>query len=458
MRLAGDYIYIDDNVHVEPIELPVTVKNGNSYVNLETTTPVIGVNYTVDKGIGKVAPGQSRLERRPTVPMVEPVAWAFDPFTTTPYTERLNNSGDNIISPSWFTLGEKGLITNKAISPAYVQTYKDRKYQVWPLLTNKFDPKFTNAILKTPELWKTYAQQLAQYAYIYGFDGYNFDFENIYYKDSTNLTNFVDYLSNTLHSYNIKTSIDVTGYSDSPDWSMVYDRKALSKSVDYVVLMAYDETWASSTTAGPVASYPWVKQHVTAMIKEVPPNKLVLGIPFYMRIWTVTDGKAKGKTLQIKDTSSYYTKYKNQIQWNDKLKADYLKIPISGAPTRTDLPNTNVGTNTTTTTNNTGVTSNISTTTDTVIPTNEGNVNDKGTVNNSNKSTAVVKTKTVVEEIWFENNKSLSYKLDLVKEYNLAGFAAWRKGFEDTSTLELIQKAQMRKEETNTTLTKDVKK
>ena len=102
------------------------------------------------------------------------------------------------------------------------------------------------AFLADQSVWKKYAHNLVQYAYIYGFDGYNFDFENIDYADRDRLTAFVAYLSNHLHQYNIKTSIDVTGYSDSPEWSLVYNRSAFSNSVDYVVLMAYDETWAKS--------------------------------------------------------------------------------------------------------------------------------------------------------------------------------------------------------------------
>ena len=35
-----------------------------------------------------------------------------------------------------------------------------------------------------------YAHNLVQYAYIYGFDGYNFDFENIDYADRDRLTAF----------------------------------------------------------------------------------------------------------------------------------------------------------------------------------------------------------------------------------------------------------------------------
>ena len=257
----------------------------------------------------------------------------------------------------------------------YVNDYKSKGYHVWPLITNRFDPGFTSGILADQSVWKKYAHNLVQYAYIYGFDGYNFDFENIDYADRDRLTAFVAYLSNHLHQYNIKTSIDVTGYSDSPEWSLVYNRSAFANSVDYVVLMAYDETWAKSTTAGPVASYPWVRNHTEKMLSEVPSQKLVLGVPFYMRLWHDTNGYAKGETLAMKNTGSYFANYKDKMTWDDRLKLYYLSIPTGSGSDR----------------------------------------------------------------IWFEDNTSLGLKLDLVKELQLGGFAAWRKGFEDESTIAMIQ-------------------
>ena len=77
--------------------------------------------------------------------------------------------------------------------------------------------------------------------------------------------------------------------------------------------MAYDETWAKSTTAGPVASYPWVRDHAEKMLQEVPSHKLVLGIPFYTRIWHESGGVARGETLAIKNESSYFTNYTHRI-------------------------------------------------------------------------------------------------------------------------------------------------
>ena len=43
-------------------------------------------------------------------------------------------------------------------------------------------------------------------------------------------------------------------------------------------------------------------------------------------------------------------------------------------------------------------------------------------------------------EIWIENEDSLKEKLKLISKYKLAGFAAWRWGFENDETWSLIGK------------------
>ena len=254
---------------------------------------------------------------------------------------------------------------------------------MWPLVTNRFDPDFTSKVLKNKSGWSVYAKEFALYALLYGFDGYNFDFENIHYADRAALTAFVKYLSEELHRYGLYTSIDVTGYSDSGNWSKVYDRKELGKAVDYVVLMAYDETWASSTSAGPVASYPWVEKHADLLANEVKADKIVLGIPYYTRIWSVSTnadgsavkGGAKGRTLSIRDARAYLADYADKVVWNDDLRLYYLEF-ADGL--------------------------------------------------------------RMSKRIWFEEERSLSYKLYLAKERGFAGFAAWRKGFEDDAAREVI--------------------
>lgn len=45
----------------------------------------------------------------------------------------------------------------------------------------------------------------------------------------------------------------------------------------------------------------------------------------------------------------------------------------------------------------------------------------------------------IAHSVWFENDKSISYKLDLVNSYNLSGIAIWRLGLENTDYFNMIK-------------------
>ena len=391
VTLSDGTIHMDPNGQTEPLAL--------NYVKRSSIVKDINGNETKSTKEGNFVDTTAFKLLMDGMPLPKarilknPVAWAFDPLTTEANPSLMHEGGTNIMSPSWFVLQSNGLKASPRISTDYVRTYRDKGYQVWPLVTNQFDPSFTASILgqSGSGLWATYAQQLVQYALAYGFEGYNFDFENIHESHRDQLSHFVAYLSDYLHQYGIYTSIDVTGYSTSEYWSRVYDRPALSKSVDYVVHMAYDEVGHSSPTAGPVASYPWVRKQTEQMLGEVPANKLVLGIPFYTRIWTESYGRAQSKTLTIADSRNYLKAFEDHVVWNDQLKGYTLTIPSQGLVKK-----------------------------DPRIP----------LILNHQSGT--------VQKIWFEDNKSLEEKLALVNELQLAGFAAWRKGFEDKDINDMI--------------------
>ena len=63
-------------------------------------------------------------------------------------------------------------------------------------------------------------------------------------------------------------------------------------------------------------------------------------------------------------------------------------------------------------------------------------------------------------KIWIENEKSLDKKINLVEKYNLAGVAAWRKGFEKPEVWQLLEEKLNSKvpEETTTCIKKPKKK
>lgn len=150
---------------------------------------------------------------------------------------------------------------------------------------------------------------------MYKLDGINIDFENVYTADKQNLTQFVREMTPLLHEQGLVVSIDVTPKSGTEMWSLFYDRPALAQTVDYMMVMAYDEHWAKRPEGRLGRISPWVEKTVQVLPQEekVPASKLVLGIPFYTRLWTeeMKDGKTKVSSRAIfMDTSKRIMKEK----------------------------------------------------------------------------------------------------------------------------------------------------
>ena len=195
-ELQGDTVILNPAAVGEPVKLPITKKDGISYVDIEFEPVMLGVSYTKNNGQLILGPAPEASTVKAPYTLQTPLAWAFDPWTTEgiPYQAKLNTSGDNIISPSWFKLHSLGLEASPNINIDYVKAYKDKGYHIWPLITNRFDSNFTSGILADQSVWKKYAHNLVQYAYIYGFDGYNFDFENIDYAATNGILSRLIYI------------------------------------------------------------------------------------------------------------------------------------------------------------------------------------------------------------------------------------------------------------------------
>ncbi|WP_154656319.1 glycosyl hydrolase family 18 protein [Paenibacillus sanguinis] len=211
--------------------------------------------------------------------------------------------GVNVVSPTWFSLVDgKGNVQSKA-DRAYVKWAHGQGMQVWGLFSNSFEPDITTEALANFENRLNTILQMLHFAKLYDLDGINIDYENVYTKDGDNLTQFMRELRPLADEQGLIVSIDVTPKSNSEMWSAFLDRKALGQVVDYLVLMAYDEHWAASPVAGSVSSLPWVQQSVSRILNEdgVPPEKMILGIPLYTRVWTEVekDGKIEVSSKAI---------------------------------------------------------------------------------------------------------------------------------------------------------------
>lgn len=278
-------------------------------------------------------------------------------------------AGVNVVSPTWFELkNQNGDIRSKA-DAKYVKWAHKNKMQVWGLFSNAFDPDLTHEVLKDYNKRRHVIKQIVTYAETYELDGINIDFENVYLKDKEALVQFVRELTPYLHKQGLVVSLDVTIHSTSEMWSMFYDRKTLAEIVDYIAVMTYDEHPAASEVAGSVASLPWVESGLKGLLEEVPADKLLLGIPFYTRVWTETENGLRSDTLAMNDTSAFLKKHGIKSKWDEVTQQNY--------------------------------------------------------------ATYYDEEKDSIRKVWLEDEQSLMKRLELVEDYNLAGIASWQRGFAD---------------------------
>lgn len=286
----------------------------------------------------------------------------------------------DVIVPTWFSIiNDKGIVMNNG-DRGYVDEAHEKGYKVWGLVNNSFDPDITSSILKNEKSRKKVIGQLLLYASLYDLDGINIDFENIYYEDKAALVKFVEEIKYYTKKQNLVLSMDITVPSSSKRWSKVYDRKALGNLVDYMAVMTYDEHWASSPVSGSVASIGWVEKGILNTLKSIPEEKILLGLPFYTRRWKESKDESGKVKVESKAISMTWAKKiideKNApVIWNEEVGQYYAQY---------------------------------------------------------NEDDAVYK-------IWLEDPRSIALKVDLVEKHNLAGTAAWRRGYEDVEVWAVLQ-------------------
>ncbi len=180
-------------------------------------------------------------------------------------------------------------------------------------------------------------------------------------------------------------SIDM--YASAAKNTNIWDVPEIAQSVDYIIIMAYDFHRRSSSLAGPVAplfggNEHWdsdITQHLREFMKYAPRSKLVLGIPFYGYEWQTTSRNSQAHTYpksgstatveRVQELLAKKEKLQVEEQWNEAALSPYLSYKENGQ----------------------------------------------------------------IFVVYYENSRSISYKLDLVNQLNLAGVAIWALGYEKDS-------------------------
>lgn len=244
--------------------------------------------------------------------------------------------GVNVVSPSFFTVVKNGNgkinenVGNNGLN--YINWAKQNNYKVWAMVSNNANKDTTSTILNSYTLRTNMINTIVSLANKYNLDGINIDFENMNESDKSMFSRFIIELEPKLKEAGKTLSVDVTAPDGGGDWSECYERDVIGNVADYIVFMAYDQNGAYSSKEGTTAGYNWVETNLNKFIKreEIPSNKIVLGMPFYTRLWKEENGNITSKTVNMKNID---TVIPSDIQrtWDDTLKQNYVEYTQDSA-------------------------------------------------------------------------------------------------------------------------------
>lgn len=130
----------------------------------------------------------------------------------------------------------------------------------------------------------------------------------------------------------------------------------------------------AGTDAGSVASLPFVKEAVEDTVQLVGKEHVIAGIPFYTRIWTTTDGITTSRAVGMQAAIDQLNSDGQVALWNDDC-GQYVASYTVGSSTR---------------------------------------------------------------QIWFEEEKSIEAKMQVIQQENTAGVACWKLGLEKFTVWSVI--------------------
>lgn len=259
----------------------------------------------------------------------------YSEYVYAPDRTGTNIKGVNVMSPSFFSLVDegKGAITDNAGEEGkkYVEWAHSNGDKVWPIVSNNSYIETTAEIMRDYNLRQTLIENIVSLVLKYDLDGINIDFEYMYEEDKDLFSRFIIELKPRLAELGAVLSVDVTAPDGSPEWSLCFDRNVIGDVADYIVFMAYDQNGISSPEEGTTAGYNWVKANVEKFLGQegVQAEKLILGVPFYTRVWEEHNGEIESSTIDMKSIEEIVPEGASRT-WDDDLKQYYIEFVQDG--------------------------------------------------------------------------------------------------------------------------------
>jgi spore germination protein YaaH len=297
------------------------------------------------------------------------------------HTQMVDHTGAalNVISPSYFDINPDGTLKiTTLLDQTFINDMHHRGKKVVPFISNHWDRELGRLALQNREQYTT---QIAEAVEKYNLDGVNVDIENVTDVDRDSFTDFVKLLREKLPAHKeVSVAVAANPYGWDKGWHGSYDYEKLALYSDHLFIMAYDQSYYSGPE-GPVASLPWVEKSIQyALNQNVPPEKIVLGIPFFGRYWQ-EGSTVGGYGIPNNRMDELINNYDTALIYDPLYQSPKMKVTINEGD-----PPFQIG----------------------------ARVWGPGTYH-----------------IWYENEDSMKAKVDLAHKYNIKGTGSWSLGQED---------------------------
>ena len=286
-----------------------------------------------------------------------------------------NARGMNVIVPTWFNVvSSDGTYTSLA-SKDYVDKAHDMGLKVWAMVENVSTQESIKNLNTKTLMSSTSTRKKLIEKLMNEADTYGFDGFNLDFES-------------------LKAEAGPHYVQFIREMSVACRNKGLVLSVDNYVPSSYTAFYNrkeqgivadyvivmaydehyAGGEAGSVSSIPYVREGIENTLKEVPKEKVINAVPFYTRVWTVNEGKTSSKAYGISDARQWVEENQVELTW-DKLLGQYYGETVSGSGQ---------------------------------------------------------------QYIWMEEEDSMKLKIDLIKEFDLAGVACWKLGFEPADIWDIV--------------------
>lgn len=234
------------------------------------------------------------------------------------------------ISPAWLKVKTDGTIERK-YTPRVVEAAKEHGLKLIPLATNgTFALESAQAILVEAHVRQRAATELSQLVLDHDWDGICLDFEGPWAFRSE-YTDFIRRIASELRPKGKLVTMAVAAQTEAPTgsgtdalWTDPYDYPALGQLVDLFIPMGYDYHGVN-TLPGPVGPAWWLRQVLRHTLACVPKEKVVMGLPLYGYRWIMdAEGNWQGQYITYPEAEKLRQEVNAPLLWDyDALSRTY---------------------------------------------------------------------------------------------------------------------------------------